>query len=386
MAPKIKSETSFASKSLTIPETTNYVGVPPENDAGPQYQCFVRFMTTSYLHGALFKSPTLHKDILEAFWRTTICETMALEDKTTKIVVSYKIGDKHLSFDANNINIALDLPTDKFDEDPTDQEISDFLDFINYNDTINLGTLNRKHVRREWSFLFDALQKVFSCRKSGWDHLSHVTVKLAISLAYNKKLNVGSIIIKELTGRLGKSIRGRGTDIFYARFIQCILNSLDNKLHEESCVNTSNLAYPKSMSKVIFGSLDSKNNVDVKLNITPYMSNLFKTYPLAKPKLQRLSWNEEAKTVGAQTQSKPSPSNPSKDQSANTTLDVSKPTASSSQKGDVSKKKKKRNLSVLEENIELESEEPVSPLTRPKKKKSKNSSHFCLLSKGFRFN
>ena len=371
MAPKIKSETSFASKSLTIPETTNYVGVPPENDAGPQYQCFVHFLTTSYLHGALFKSPTLYKDILETFWRTAICETMALEDKTTKIMVSCQIGDKHLSFDANNINIALDLPTDKFDEDPTDQEISDFLDFINYNDTINLGTLNRKHVRREWSFLFDALQKVFSCRKSGWDHLSHVTMKLAISLAYNKKLNVGSIIIKELAGRLGKSIRGRGTDIFYARFIQCILNSLDDKLHEESCIVTSNLAYPKSMSKVIFASLDSKNNVDVKLNITPYMSNLFKTYPLAKPKLQRLSWNEEAKTVGEQTQSNPSPSSPSKDQSANTSLDVRKPTTSSSQKGDVSKKKKKRNLSVLEENIEIECEEPVSPLTRPKKKKSK---------------
>ena len=219
MAPKINSETSFASKSLTIPKMTNYVGLLPENDASPQYQCFVRFLTTSYLYGVLFKSPTLYKDILESFWRTSICETMALEEKTIKIVVSCQIGDKHLTFDADTINVALDLSIDKFDEDPTDQEISDFLDFINYNDTINLGTLNRKHVRREWSFLFDTLQKVFSCRKSGWDHLSHVIVKLAISLAYNKKLNVGSIIIKELAGRLGKSIQGRGTDIFYARFI-----------------------------------------------------------------------------------------------------------------------------------------------------------------------
>ena len=72
-------------------------------------------------------------------------------------------------------------------------------------------------------------------------------------------------------------------------------------MHEESCVNTSELAYPKSMSKVIFGSLDSKNNIDVKLNITPYMSNLFKTYPLANPKLHTLYWNEEARTVGEQT-------------------------------------------------------------------------------------
>ena len=105
------------------------------------------------------------------------------------------------------------------------------------------------------------------------------------------------MILKELAQRLGKSPRGRDNEIFYPRFIQCILNSLDNNVHDQSCIDKSKLAYPKSMSKVLFGSLDTRNQVDVVLSITPFMSETFSTYPLAQPIYHKISWKEEAMTV-----------------------------------------------------------------------------------------
>ncbi|KAL8116877.1 hypothetical protein AgCh_023164 [Apium graveolens] len=40
--------------------------------------------------------------------------------------------------------------------------------------------------------------------------------------------------------------------------------------------------YSKSMSKVLFGKLNSGNLADVHIGVTSYMSAIFKTYPLDK--------------------------------------------------------------------------------------------------------
>ena len=75
---------------------------------------------------------------------------------------------------------------------------------------------------------------------------------------------------------------------------------MDNKLHELSSIDNKKLAYSKSMSKVLFGSLDTRNQVDVVLSVTPFMSETFKTYPLDHPTYHRLSWNEETRTIEVQ--------------------------------------------------------------------------------------
>ena len=154
MAPKTQ---TAASTSLVIPETTNYLTIPSETEANPRYKCFVRFLNTSYLNGALFLNPTLYVDVLEAFWRSATCSTFALDDGSTKIEINCSIGEKAFSFGADEINRALNLPTAEFNAEATYEEMVEFLDFIHYEDTINLGKLNKKNVRREWSFLFDAL-------------------------------------------------------------------------------------------------------------------------------------------------------------------------------------------------------------------------------------
>ena len=154
MAPKTQTS---AFSSLVIPETINYLTIPSKTEANPRYKCFVRFLNTSYLAGALFLNPTLYVDVLEAFWRLATCSTFALDDGSTKIEINCTIGERAFSFCTEEINKALNLPTTEFNAEATDEEMVEFLDFIHYEDTINLGKLNKKNVRREWSFLFDAL-------------------------------------------------------------------------------------------------------------------------------------------------------------------------------------------------------------------------------------
>ncbi|KAK1389973.1 hypothetical protein POM88_018151 [Heracleum sosnowskyi] len=366
MAPK--SQTVSSSNPLTISKETNLLTIPSETEANPRYKCFVRFLNTSYLRQSLTQNPTLYVDVFEGFWRTSMVSTLAKEDGTSFQEVNCTIGDKLFQFGENEINEALGFKVEGHDTEANDAEMVAFLDLIKYADEIDMAKLNKKHVRREWSFLFDALQKVFLCRKTGWDQISHIVVKLAYSLAYNQEINVGAIILRELAQRLGRTVRGRGNEIFYPRFLQCILNYLDANIHELEGIDQNKMAYSKSMSKVLFGSLDTRNQVDVILSVTKHMQDTFASYPLDKPIYHELSWKGKAKTEGV-SKSNPSLPNPSNDPPANSTIVIREPTAPTSQKvGATKKKTKKRALAVINETVELGSENHESPLTRHSKK------------------
>ena len=72
------------------------------------------------------------------------------------------------------------------------------MDFIPYAAEIDLSRRNKKHVRREWSFMYDIILKVFAGRKTGWDHISYIAQYLVFSLAQGRSVNVGKLMMKEL--------------------------------------------------------------------------------------------------------------------------------------------------------------------------------------------
>ena len=157
------------------------------------------------------------------------------------------------------------------------------MDLIHYSFEIDLARLNKKYVRREWSFLYDTMLKVFAGRKTGWDQISYIAQYLVYSFAHGRPINVGRLIMKELTWRLGKSPAKRGNEIFFPRFIQSVLNFKNDKLIELEGIDTHRIGYNKTMSKVLFGTLDAKNQIDIPLGITPHMREIFEKYPLDPP-------------------------------------------------------------------------------------------------------
>ena len=81
---------------------------------------------------------------------------------------------------------------------------------------------------------------------------------------------------------LGISPTKRGNEIFFPRFIQSILNFKNDQFIEIMGTNKQRIGYSKTMSKVLFGTLDAKNQVDVPLSITPHMKVIFEQYPLVQ--------------------------------------------------------------------------------------------------------
>ena len=185
------------------------------------------------------------------------------------------------------------------------------MDLIHYSSEVDLARLKKKFVRREWSFLYDIILKVFAGRKTRWDQIRYIAQYLVYSLAHGRPINVVRLIIKELTGRLGKSSAKRGNEIFFPRFIQFVLNFKNDKLIELEGIDKNRIKYNKTMPQIHFGTLDAKNQVDVPLGITPHMREIFEKYPFDQPIYFYLSMEKTHLTKASQiqpTQYEPNPS------------------------------------------------------------------------------
>ena len=174
----------------------------------------------------------MYLDILEAFWKSASYEEVALDSGDSKLRVTCTIKDVSITFSDEDFNQALELLEENLHPVATEQELVEFTKLIHYEANIDLEILNKKHVKKEWSFMFESMLKVFAGRKTSWDHISYPAQHLVYSLAYNKPINVGRLIIKDLVGRFGKSPAKRGNEIFFPRFIQSVLNFKNSKLIE----------------------------------------------------------------------------------------------------------------------------------------------------------
>lgn len=73
--------------------------------------------------------------------------------------------------------------------------------------------------------------RAFTCRKTGFDNISSVVQKLVFSIAHNRHLNVGLLILEELATRLTMPHATRGKEIFFPRSIMSTLNHKVADIH-----------------------------------------------------------------------------------------------------------------------------------------------------------
>ena len=138
-------------------------------------------------------------------WRSSeksaTVEEVALENGESRQVIICNIKTMAMRITEEDFNQVFKIPEDVV-APSTDGELVDFMDLIHYSSEIDLARLNKKFVRREWSFLYDTMLKVFAGRKTGWDQISYIAQYLVYSLAHGRPINVGKLILKELTRRL----------------------------------------------------------------------------------------------------------------------------------------------------------------------------------------
>ena len=165
----------------------------------------------------------------------------------------------------------------------------------------------------------------------------------------------------------------RGMEIFFPRFIMSTLIHKVANIHLFDGIDRTKIGNCKQVSKILFGSLTTKNKVSVSPKITSFMLERFRTYPYPMPDMRSNAQSSTAMVPEpVEVQIQDNQQGPSQDETIpSILLEARKPTTSSSQKGEVSKKKRKHApLPIITESGE-EQTLTESPLVRKTKKAKK---------------
>ena len=116
------------------------------------------------LHEAL----TIQCELLEEFWTSG-------EYKESANEISFICKGKPYTLSTSILNDALRLPQSNCSAMASDEEARQMLSDLNYDVTsssVNLGKVARRYLRREWSYFFDSIIKVFSGKVSNFDAIT----------------------------------------------------------------------------------------------------------------------------------------------------------------------------------------------------------------------
>ncbi|KAK1368633.1 hypothetical protein POM88_034725 [Heracleum sosnowskyi] len=120
------------------------------------------------------------------------------------------------------INETLHLPVSNFEKLPTDDEIISMFKFIKYaRRPWQLSQLRRKYLRKEWSYFFVTLTRAFAPRCGGFNVITRFIQKIAYSLMYRMMIDIGTLLFKEFSTKLGDMVH-RSKVVFYARLFMII--------------------------------------------------------------------------------------------------------------------------------------------------------------------
>ncbi|KAK1395799.1 hypothetical protein POM88_005662 [Heracleum sosnowskyi] len=190
---------------------TNFAGIFSPNDAGEGFKGLVFFLNKSYLGFAITSTLILDLDRIEAFWQTVVAQT---EGENPSI--QFTINGQHYILTAEVINTALGITLQEgrnFDELANDDTLKKLFLKIGYACPIleegttkwyPSGKMDRKHLRKEWSMIFDVMVKVFSTKSTGWNGIPSYIKKLTHSLVHGYKVNVGALLMAHLRAAIGK--------------------------------------------------------------------------------------------------------------------------------------------------------------------------------------
>ena len=128
----------------------------------------MKFLGESKLGYCLHEAPTIQCELLEEFWTTT-------EFKKDANEISFICKGKSYNLSTSVLGNALRIPENNCSSLASDEEVRKMLNDINYAMTpssVDLGEVARRHLRREWSYFFDSIIKVFLGKVRNFDAIT----------------------------------------------------------------------------------------------------------------------------------------------------------------------------------------------------------------------
>ncbi|KAL1834206.1 hypothetical protein ACET3Z_003857 [Daucus carota] len=236
--PSGSSLTKFSSKGKVKYAITNFAALLAKELVHPNFHPLMDFLKNSPISYALTASPTIYAEIVQDMWSTADCSTEG--------EIKFTIKGKSYILTPALINEALQLPDSNFENFPTHDETISMLKAIGYEkETVLLSKLCKKSFRKEWWYFFVTLNMVFAGKYSSY--LSTFVLKIAYSLLYARRIDIGRLLLDEFFYKLGDKGK-RSHAIFYARFLMIIANSLCKELQIEDRDDTVPVCMqPKNM-------------------------------------------------------------------------------------------------------------------------------------------
>ena len=164
MAPQNK----ITSISRYVYELNNFTPCVNTADAPQEFHGLMKFLSQCSLSYAMTVTHILYCEVVEEVWGTAVYNS-------TNKVISFNLKGSLYSSNGDVLNSCLNFPANTHAISPTEIDIRRMLNEINYDvPDANLGKIVRKNLRKEWSYFFDSLIKVFSGKISNFDAITSV--------------------------------------------------------------------------------------------------------------------------------------------------------------------------------------------------------------------
>ena len=119
-----------------------------------------------------------------------------------------------------------------FEPLPTEREMIEFLDYINYDwdDQKKLSAIKRGRMSSEWSYIFAHFIQCLSCKLGNHDKASSSQVQMVFSAVKNRKIDWAKVIFDDLLNKLrlpsahSKKKLKREITVLYPRFLTAIIS------------------------------------------------------------------------------------------------------------------------------------------------------------------
>ena len=222
MAPQKKN----ISLTCVIYEPNNLIAFTTADSSVPEeFYSIMKFLGESNLGYCLHEAPTIQCELVEEFWSTAEFKEEANE-------ISFICKGKSYNLSTSVLGNALRLPENNCSSLASDEEVRQMLIDINYAMTpssVNLGEVARRHLKKEWSYLFDSIIKVFSEKVSNFDVVTTSMQLIAYSILYDKYFDLSNLILTEIVLKL-ENKESRTNKIYFARFSMIAIKHLVGKV------------------------------------------------------------------------------------------------------------------------------------------------------------
>ena len=120
-----------------------------------------------------------------------VCTTSEINNNVVKFIIK----DIEYTIDESVVSRVLGFPQDNFVPFPTDVELTNFFNNINYQGAITLTKLFKSNLVIEWDCFFDTLAKVFSnTGKKGFFNISTLLQNIAYAVVFNRRVNIAQLV------------------------------------------------------------------------------------------------------------------------------------------------------------------------------------------------